>query len=118
MFPQKQASQADHSAYLDFHNPGLRLFIRQLLGDEGYAWDPKDSQKTILHLNSVAPRANAYLVIASDVVFRFRLLDIYAEALAISSKGKYVTVPRIAQPLSGSRRVEQVRISLYTVCSH
>ena len=117
-FLQNQASQADHSANVDVHSETTRLFVRQLLGDAEYAWDPEDGQKAVLHLNSSTPRSNAHLVYASEVVLRFRLLDIYTEALGVSTNEKRIVMPRMERPTCGTRRMEQVRFSFTSLFSH
>jgi hypothetical protein len=109
-FPQNQASQADHSANLDVHDPATRRFICQLLGDTGFEWDHKDSNQTVRHLNSTTPRPTAHLLHAAQVVFRFRLLDIYARVFGFGVSDRVVY--QIVRPPGGARRLAQVRICM------
>lgn len=83
--------------------------MKKLLGDTGYEWDPKDGQQAVSHLNTSENRSNANLSLVSDVVFRFRLLDIYSDVLGVSRKAKRIAIPRMDQPDGATRRLEKVR---------
>jgi len=109
-FPQNQADQADHSANIDVHDPAIRRFICQLLGDTGFEWDHRDCSQTVRHLNCPAPRPTAYLLHAAQVFFRFRLLDIYARVFGFGVSDR--VVQQIVRPPGGSRRLAQVRLCI------
>lgn len=64
----------------------------------------------MIHLTAPGPRSNPHLLLASRVVFRFHLLDIYSQALGLrlSPEEKPAVVPRLERPPCEGRRLELV----------
>jgi hypothetical protein len=91
--------------------------MRKLLGDTGYEWDHEDSSKAVHHLNSHDPRATAHLLQASQVFFRFRMLDIYAQVMGIGG-GSPRVLCRLRRPPASVRRLDQVRHSILVLSGY
>jgi len=85
--------------------------MRKLLGDTGYEWDHEDSSNAVRHLNSHDPRATAHLLQASQVFFRFRMLDIYAQVMGLGGSSPRV-LGQSRRPPSAVRRLDKVRLSI------
>jgi hypothetical protein len=120
-FSQDQAYQVDKSATVDVHDAGARHFLRQLLGDHehGFGWDHRDGRKAVIHLTAPGPRSNPHLLLASQHIFRFHLLDIYSQALGLrlSPEDMPAVVPRMERPPCEGRRLELVGFSLFLFSS-
>lgn len=90
------------------HDPVSRELLIQLIGDAGNEWDEVQKAKALDRLASPEERSRIGLMKIGNIMFRYRLLDLFAPLLGPSEIGNASVVPRAAKPRSTVRKVHKV----------
>jgi|HubBroStandDraft_5_1064220.scaffolds.fasta_scaffold476533_1 hypothetical protein len=79
------------------------------MGDTGHEWNDKTGQRAVAFLTSFERATPGYLLSMSRVVFRYRLLDIYAHTLDVLPALEDVpAIPQTQRPSYSGRRLDKV----------
>jgi hypothetical protein len=101
----------DHSDIIQVHDVNTRAVLFQVMGGDGYEWS-RNKSEAIVHLNSSSKRSHGHLLYMAHIFFRYRLLDIYADALGLPVHNKLGIVPRAPRPSCLVRRLSEVSSSM------
>jgi hypothetical protein len=106
----------DHLANLSVHDANAREFLHKFLGTEEYCQDSVEARQGLVELRQSRNSPNAHILQAAQVIFRYRLLDIYADALGIPTYEDFAVVPRMAKPPVTVGRLDKVCVNCIMWC--
>lgn len=93
---------------VDIHDKITRDHVTQLMGLGTAEWDAASKAKALVRLASPSKRSHEKLLQMGNIVFRYRLLDIFAKLLVPEGGGIRPIVPRAPRPTSTARKLVQV----------
>jgi len=93
---------------VDVHDKITRELVTQIMGGSGAEWDEKAKQQALTLLASPSQRSHDKLLYVGNIVFRYRLLDVFARVLESPEKGRHSIVSRSPRPVSTTRKLDQV----------
>ena len=101
---------------LTVHDANAREFLHKFLGTTEYCQDSVEACQGLVELRQSRNSPNAHILQAAQVIFRYRLLDIYADALGIPSYHDLAVVPRMARPSVSVGRLDKVCLNFIILC--
>jgi hypothetical protein len=93
-----------------------REFLQKFLGTNEYCQDPHEARHGLVQLQQSRNSCNAHILLAAQVIFRYRLLDIYADALGIPCYEDLAVVPRMKKPSVSVGRLDKVCLLCIVWC--
>jgi hypothetical protein len=84
---QALVAQVDAVALLTVHDPATRDFIRRFLGADEHSMSPEIAQSALLGLNDSTLVSNQHVLLASQIFFRYALLDTCADVFDLAIQG-------------------------------
>jgi len=90
------------------HDKITRELVTELMGPGGAEWDNAGKAQALIQLASPSPRSHEKLLHMGNIVFKYRLLDVFAKLLASETGGLRPIVPRAPRPESPTRKLVQV----------
>jgi hypothetical protein len=82
-----------------------REFISQFLGSDEQGIE--EAHLLLRKFNDVKPH-NQHLLVVALIIFRYRLLDIFADVLDVPRHPKFSVVPRMSKPKNSVLRLDRV----------
>lgn len=82
-----------------------RDFIRQFLGSDEQGTE--EAHSSLRRMKDVTPH-HQHLLLVALIIFRYRLLDIFADALDVPRHPKFCVVPRSGKPEHSVSRLDRV----------
>jgi hypothetical protein len=114
LVPKTLADQVDYGAELTIDNPTTYDAISKFFGSEQEAVE--DARMSIVgNIHQDPVTSNINLVVVGDTLFRYRLLDLFADALDAPHPANFSAAPRIPHPPYMSR-MENVRTIIFIMC--
>jgi hypothetical protein len=93
-----------------------REFLHKFLGTNEYCQDPHEARQGLVQLHQSRNSPTAHILVAAQVIFRYRLLDIYADALGIPCYEDLAVVPRMEKPSVSVGRLDKVCLLCIVSC--
>jgi hypothetical protein len=88
------------------YDPLLRSYLRQKLGSDSDGMSAHDARQSLMKLTK---NARPQALVAADFIFRFKLLDVFAEVLHAPHHPNFSIVPRSSMPPFNLSRMKTVR---------
>src|SRR5262249_30502643 len=90
------------------HDKGTRELILKLLGGSSPEWNDVGRAEALELLASASPRSSEKLMFLANIVFRWRLLDVFAQSFSLPTGEDPLVIPRAPRPPTTARRLLQV----------
>jgi hypothetical protein len=97
----------DSIADLPINDRSMREFLHRFLGSEGTGITFEEARSALVRADSPQP-ANQQLVVGAQVLFRYRLLDVFAEVLDLPRHSQYREVAQTARPTCSVVHLDRV----------
>jgi len=101
----------NHRAQVGVHDQITRELLLQLTGGSDPEWGEAEKAQALNLLASQSERSREKLLQIGNIVFGYRLLDVFVQLLGPSEEGEPLVVTRAPRPLSTSRRVYEASLS-------
>jgi hypothetical protein len=103
------AAQVDSLATIPIHDPGTRNFVHKFLGSEQHGPSIEEARASLALMHKSPTPSNAHLIAAAQILFRYRLLDAFADVLDVPPHKSLQRVPRTPRPVGTVERLDRVR---------
>jgi hypothetical protein len=95
---QRFAEQVDSKVLQEIHDKGTRDFVEDFLNQRNFA-TIEEAMHAIASAADSTP-SKKYLLVASQIIFRYSLLDIFCDVLDCPKSAGFTEVPRMRRPSS------------------
>jgi hypothetical protein len=93
---------------LEVNDTSMRDFLHRFLGSEQSGITIEEAHSALVRVDGFPQPANQQLIVAAQVLFRYRLLDVFSDVLDCPHHPEFREVPRTPRPPGSVVRLDRV----------